>query len=110
MLSIFVFIAVLIFLVVVHEFGHFGMAKLLGVRVLEFGIGFPPRLFGIKYRGTVYSLNIMPLGGFVRLEGEEDPHASGGLANRSAKVRLSVLAAGSLMNFLLPIFLMLTFF
>ena len=110
MLTILIFIAVLVFLVVVHEMGHFGVAKLTGVRVLEFGVGFPPRLLGIRRGDTVYSLNILPLGGFVRLAGEEDPHEPGSLANRSALVRVAVLAAGSVMNAILPILLLTIFF
>ena len=59
-------VPVLAFLIFIHEFGHFATAKLFGIRVLEFGFGFPPRLIGVPFRGTVYSVNLLPLGGFVR--------------------------------------------
>lgn len=58
-------------LVLVHEFGHFLMAKKMGVKVEEFGIGLPPRVFGIKKGETIYSVNLLPIGGFVKLFGEE---------------------------------------
>lgn len=61
----------LIALMVVHEFGHFIIAKKFGVRVEEFGIGYPPRLFGKKFGETIYSVNLLPLGAFVRIYGEE---------------------------------------
>jgi len=69
--TIIVFIAILAVLVLIHEFGHFIAAKKNGVRVDEFGFGFPPRLFGIKKGETLYSVNLIPLGGFVKLYGEE---------------------------------------
>lgn len=71
MFSLIIFLLILSFLVLIHEFGHFIMAKLNGVRVEEFAIGFPPRLFTIKYGETNYSINIFPLGGYVKLFGEE---------------------------------------
>jgi regulator of sigma E protease len=70
-MSILIFLLILSILVLVHEFGHFIAAKKNGVLVEEFGIGFPPRLFGIKIKETVYSVNLIPLGGFVKLYGEE---------------------------------------
>lgn len=69
-LSIVIFIFILGLLILVHEAGHFIVAKRRGVRVEEFGFGFPPRLFGVKKGETVYSLNLIPLGGFVKLFGE----------------------------------------
>src|SRR5689334_9966582 len=60
------FLFILVTLVVAHELAHFLTAKLFGVYVLEFGIGFPPRLFAVKFGETEYSLNLTPLGGFVR--------------------------------------------
>jgi regulator of sigma E protease len=57
-------------IVLVHELGHFITAKWAGIRVEEFGIGFPPRLFGVKRGETIYSLNLLPIGGFVRMTGE----------------------------------------
>lgn len=61
----------LIGLVILHEFGHLILAKRFGVKVEEFGVGFPPRLFGKKIGETIYSLNLLPLGGFVKIYGEE---------------------------------------
>ncbi|MCK4474065.1 RIP metalloprotease RseP [Candidatus Parcubacteria bacterium] len=58
-------------LLILHEFGHFIIAKKFGVDVEEFGIGYPPRLFGKKFRGTLYSLNLIPFGAFVRIKGEQ---------------------------------------
>lgn len=101
--SIVPFIAIIVVLVLVHELGHFITAKLSGVKVLEFGIGYPPRLGAIRRGETEYSLNLLPLGGFVRLLGEEDPTDSRSLAAKPRPTRLLVLSAGSLMNLLLPI-------
>lgn len=61
----------LIVLMIIHEFGHFIIAKKFGVRVDEFGIGYPPRLFGKRFRETIYSVNLLPLGAFVRIYGED---------------------------------------
>jgi len=61
----------LIVLMIIHEFGHFIIAKKFGVKVEEFGIGYPPRLFGKKIGETIYSVNLLPLGAFVRILGEE---------------------------------------
>ena len=96
-------IAVLIF---VHELGHFIAARLLKVEVEEFGFGFPPRitkLFDLK--GTAITLNWIPLGGFVRPKGENDPTIAGGLAAASPWVRLGVLFAGPVMNLLTGVIL-----
>src|SRR3990172_5634969 len=95
----------LVVLIVVHELGHFVTAKLAGVHVLEFGLGYPPRLFGIKLGETEYTLNALPLGGFVRLLGEEDPSDPQSLAAQAAWKRLIVMGAGSFMNFLLAVLL-----
>lgn len=103
--TIVTFLAVIAVLILVHELGHLITAKVSRVRVDEFGLGFPPRLFGIKRGGTIYSLNAVPLGGFVKMAGEEDPGVPGSLASKSIGVRLSVLSAGSLMNLLLPLLL-----
>lgn len=99
-------------LVFVHELGHFVTAKLSGIRVEEFGFGFPPRIFGIKRGETVYSLNWIPLGGFVRMPGENgettdengnyDPQSFGA---KPAWKRIIVLTAGVTMNFLLAMVL-----
>src|SRR3990172_3336949 len=99
------FVGILIVLIVVHELGHYITAKLTGVKVLEAGLGYPPRIWGFTWRGTIYSINWLPLGGFVRLLGEEDPSDPQSLAAKPRWIRLIVLASGSGMNFLLPIFL-----
>lgn len=103
--AIIAFGIILILLIVIHELGHFITAKLAGVKVLEFGLGYPPRLCGFRLGETLYSLNLLPLGGFVRLLGEEDPSDPRSLAAKPAWKRLLVLASGSAMNFVLPIFL-----
>ena len=97
-------LAALIFL---HELGHFAAARLLKVDVEEFGIGFPPRALKLfEYKGTIYSLNWIPLGGFVRLKGENDPDVPGGFGSASPWVRLGVLVAGPAMNLIVGIALM----
>ena len=100
------FFIILIILILAHELGHFFTAKLFKVRVEEFGIFYPPRIFSFKKVETVYSLNAIPLGGFNKLAGEEDPNIPGSLASKSIPVRLLVLSAGSLMNILLPVLLL----
>lgn len=90
-------------LIFVHELGHFATAKWFGIDVIEFGFGFPPRIYGIRYRGTVYSINWIPLGGFVRMLGEEDPSADNSFARQTPMKRAIVLLAGSFMNVLLAI-------
>lgn len=105
LVTIISFVAVLFVLVIVHELGHFFTAKAFGVGIDEFGLGFPPRLFSIKRGKTRYSINAMPLGGFVKMAGEEDPKIPGSLASKSIGARVLVLSAGSLMNALLPILL-----
>ena len=94
---------VLTFLIFIHELGHFATAKWFGIEVTEFGFGFPPRMFGIRYRGTIYSINWIPLGGFVRMVGEEDPTNPSSFARQSIPKRSVVLVAGSFMNLLLPV-------
>jgi regulator of sigma E protease len=100
--AILIFVGILIGLIVVHEVGHFVVAKLTRVRVMEAGLGYPPRIWGKEFRGTIYSINLIPLGGFVRMLGEEDPSDPASLAAKPAWVRLLVLGAGSAMNFALP--------
>jgi len=101
--SFFVILAVLI---LVHELGHFTMAKLFRVRVNEFGLGFPPRLKSWRRGGTVYSLNAIPLGGFVKMLGENgedlEPDSFGA---KPQWQRLIVLCAGPCMNLLLAVFI-----
>jgi regulator of sigma E protease len=105
LISIVAFAVILVVLIIVHELGHFFTAKASGVKVNEFGLGFPPRLLSVKCGETRYSLNSMPLGGFVKMAGEEDPAVSGGLAGKGIGTRILVLSSGSLMNFLLPLLL-----
>lgn len=89
-------------MVLIHEFGHFIVARLCGIEVEEFGIGLPTpgavKLF--TWKGTRFTLNWLPLGGFVRPKGENDPNVPGGLAAASPWKRLAVLFAGPLMNLL----------
>lgn len=124
MLTVLIFIVLLGLLVFVHELGHFVTAVRNGIRVDEFGFGFPPRMFGVikdetgKYRfvwgnkempsgKTVYSLNWIPLGGFVKIAGEDghDTSDPNSFASKSAWVRIKVLGAGVVMNFLFAWFL-----
>jgi regulator of sigma E protease len=105
-LTIVVGVVVLSVLIIVHELGHFFAAKATGVPVEEFGIGFPPRIYGKKWRGTIYSINWIPFGGFNRIAGEIDPKVPKGLASRGYGVRLLVLSGGIIMNLLLPFVLM----
>ena len=104
-ITILSFVAVLVVLILVHELGHFITAKASGVRVEEVGLGFPPRLLSIRRGETRYSLNVIPLGGFVKMAGEEDPMVPRSLASKGISTRLLVLSAGSLMNLLLPLLL-----
>ena len=96
-------IPVLSLIVLVHELGHFVTAKWFGIKVLEFGFGWPPRIFGVTYRGTVYSVNWIPVGGFVRMLGEEDPSDPESFARKSVLKRAVVITAGSFMNIVLPV-------
>ncbi len=99
------FVGMLMALIVIHEFGHYVTAKMFGVKVLEAGIGFPPRAWGFTWRGTIYSINWLPLGGFVRLLGEEDPEDPQSLARQARWKRLVILASGGVLNLVLPILL-----
>ncbi len=98
------FIIVLTPVVLIHELGHFIAAKLSNIRVEEFGFGLPPRALKLAERGgTIYSLNWIPLGGFVRPAGEDNPDVAGGFASASKRARLFVLAAGAGANFIAAI-------
>lgn len=100
------FIVILGLLVFVHELGHFIAAKRAGIRVEEFGMGFPPRITTLFERGgTKYTLNALPIGGFVRMLGEEDPSHPESFAAQSPWNRIKVLLAGPGMNVLLAILL-----
>lgn len=100
-------IVVFSLMVLVHESGHFLVGKRAGVKVEEFGFGYPPRLFTIAKRGdTEFTINAIPVGGFVRFVGEEDPSSPESLAGKSRLVRGLVLSAGSIMNILLAVLLL----
>ncbi|MBI2166173.1 MAG: site-2 protease family protein [Chloroflexi bacterium] len=103
LLTILAFIGVLAVLVLVHELGHFLTARAHRVRVLEFGFGYPPKLLSFRKGETIYSLNLLPLGGFVKLEGEENPTSPRSLASKGLPTRFNVLIAGAAMNLLLPL-------
>ena len=103
--SVLPFLGIIITLIVIHELGHFVTAKMAGVKVLEFGLGYPPRIWGVKRGDTEYTINAVPLGGFVRMLGEEDPKDPRSLAVKPRWVRLVVLSAGAFMNIVLAIFL-----
>ncbi len=100
------FLLILGLLIFVHEAGHFITAKMAGIKVEEFGMGYPPRLFAFRRGETEYSLNIIPLGGFCKMLGEEDPSQLRSFASKKPAVRLGVLFAGPLMNAVLPIVLL----
>lgn len=102
-ITIVLFIFILGVIVVIHEIGHFVMARFFGIRVLEFGIGFPPRAKVLGTKGeTLYTLNWLPIGGFVRLEGEDgDSEDSRSFAMQPLWKKLVVLVAGVVMNLLL---------
>lgn len=102
--SIIIFIFTLLVLVLIHEFGHFIMARKFGIKVLEFGFGIPPKLFGKKFGETEYSLNALPIGGFVRLLGEDDDQkviSSRDFRAKPVLQRIIVVIAGVTMNLLL---------
>lgn len=101
--------AVVIFLVLVlvHEFGHFLTAKLCGVTVNEFAIGMGPVIFKKEYKGTIYSLRCIPIGGFCAMEGEDQESSSAGaFSNKKPWQRILILAAGAGMNLILGLLLM----
>src|SRR3989344_318302 len=101
MLTALLVIGILVLLIVVHEFGHFIVAKLFGVQVDEFGIGYPPRAFSFgRWGGTEYTLNWIPFGGFVRLFGDEGEgqHGRGSLVDANRGVQAAILVAGVAMN------------
>jgi len=108
MLTAIIFIIVIGVLVLVHEFGHFIMAKRAGMKVEEFGFGFPPRLYGWKKGETTYSINWIPFGGFVKILGEDgDQRGARSFASASFFNRMLVLVAGVVMNFLLAAVLLM---
>jgi len=107
---IILFIVALFVAMCLHELGHFITAKRAGVKVEEFGIGIPPRLFGIKRGETIYSVNAIPLGAFVKAAGENDPTVPRSLAGKGPWTRLGIYAAGPLVNVFLAFILLSAFF
>jgi len=117
LLTIIIFILILGVLVLVHEFGHFIVAKLSGIRVEEFAFGFPPRIWAIKKGDTTYAINLIPLGGYVKLYWEDDEpstntgqsskrEVSDSFAAKPVRIRVGIVVAGVIMNFILAIVLM----
>lgn len=105
------FIAVLGILVLIHESGHFLVAKAMGVGVDRFSIGFPPKMFGIKKGDTEYCVSWIPVGGYVKLRGEDpdeltDPHDPKLYSTRSPGQRAGIIVAGPVMNLVLAFILM----
>ncbi|MPW25841.1 RIP metalloprotease RseP [Alkalibaculum sp. M08DMB] len=108
-----IIIAVLIFgfLIVIHELGHFISAKLSKVRVEEFAIGMGPKIFGYQGKETLYTLRLIPMGGFCKMLGEDENNYTEGSFNSKGKLnRIIILAAGSIMNILGCIILLSTIF
>ena len=107
--AIILFILILSFLIFIHELGHFLTARKFGVDVEEFGIGIPPRAWGKKFGRTLYSLNWLPLGGFVKIKGEDfdnyDPKDKTNFINKKPWQKSAVLLAGIFMNAMFGIFL-----
>jgi len=108
MATVFLFIAILAILILVHESGHFIMAKRARAKVEEFGIGFPPRVFGIKKGETVYSINFLPIGGFVKIFGEdgEEKKDQRSFSSKPIATRALIIGAGVMMNILLAIIIL----
>jgi regulator of sigma E protease len=113
--AIVAFVVLIGVMVVVHEFGHFAVAKLCGVRVEAFSVGFGPRLFGIKHGDTDYKVCLLPLGGYVKMTGEnpadgepaDDPAA---FSSHPRWQRMLIGLAGPVANFILAFLLMLFYF
>jgi len=109
-MDILIFVVVLVVLILVHEAGHFFVAKMTGMRVDEFGLGYPPRLWGVKLGETEYTINAIPFGGFVRIYGEGDigkgkegdtSASEGAFISKSRIAQAAVLLAGVSMNMIL---------
>lgn len=103
-MDIIIFILALSVLVLVHEFGHFFAAKITGVKVEEFGLGLPPRIFAKKWKGTNWSLNWLPIGGFCKLYGEDgDGKGKGAFNNKNPWAKGLIVLGGVLMNLVLAV-------
>ncbi|PNU01094.1 RIP metalloprotease RseP [Clostridium thermosuccinogenes] len=103
-MNIFIAVIALSFLILVHEFGHFIAAKLSGIKVEEFSLFMGPKLFGIQRGETMYSVRLVPLGGYVKMEGEEEASDDERAFNKKPiPVRMAVIFAGPLMNLLIAV-------
>ena len=103
-MDLIIFIVALSILVLVHEFGHFFAARRTGVKVEEFGLGLPPRMFGKKFGDTIYSINWLPIGGFCKLYGEDGDGKGGDSFNHKKPwQKLLIVLGGALMNLVLAI-------
>lgn len=102
-MSILLFVLILLVLIIGHELGHFVLAKWSKMHVPEFGIGFPPKVWGIKWGGTEYTINALPFGGFVKIVGEdsEDQSDPNSFGKKSKWAQAATLFAGPLMNIVL---------
>ena len=116
-MTVLIFLIILGLLILSHEFGHFFVAKRAGIRVDEFGLGFPPRLFGLRWGETTYSLNLIPFGGFVKIYGENPDEESltgtdraRAISAQSKWVQALVLVAGVTMNLVLAWLLLIIAF
>lgn len=108
MITIISSIIIFLLVILIHEFGHFIVAKMNGVSVLEFSIGMGPKLFQKESNGTLYSLRVLPVGGYCQLEGEDEENDSpNSLNNQSPLIRLKVILAGAIMNFILAFILLI---
>src|SRR5512147_807942 len=105
------FVLVFAGIILLHELGHFVTARWFGIEVEEFGFGFPPRIVKLfNWKGTDFTLNWIPLGGFNKLKGENDPGLADGLAAASPLRRIPVLLAGAAMNLLTAVVVYTFFF
>ncbi|HEY4510082.1 MAG TPA: M50 family metallopeptidase [Candidatus Paceibacterota bacterium] len=105
-MAIFIAILTIGILVILHEMGHFFVAKKFGIKIEEFGVGLPPRLFGKKYGETIYSVNALPIGGFVRMEGEEKRSDSPrSFSKKPIWQRFCVVAAGVFVFWVIAVFI-----
>ncbi len=103
--SLLPFAAILLGLVVIHEAAHYMTAKLFGVKVLEAGIGIPPKIWSFRWHDTDYSINALPLGAFVRMLGEEDPSDPESLAAQPKWKRTVIIGSGAFMNIVVAVIL-----
>src|SRR3990167_1618031 len=106
LLTILTFLIILLILVLAHEFGHFLFAKLAKVKVEEFAFGFPPRLFSVQKGETKYSFNLFPLGGYVKIFGEEGNEAlePRSFSGQRFLTKVLIISTGVLFNFFFVFF------